>query len=113
MGIGHEHPFQKLCYIEKTTDLLFAAAGPNIYTLSSASGNILSTWPPNFDDGLSDAENGMASQKHHIGEPPSKRRKLSIPEEAAESSDSSTSVEIVAERAKGPRRTAKRIDSKL
>jgi tRNA (guanine-N(7)-)-methyltransferase subunit TRM82 len=113
MGINHGHPFQKLCCIEKTTDLLFAAAGPHIYSLSLASGGILSTWPPNFDDGLSDAEDGMATQKHHIGEPPSKKRKLSIPGEAAESSDSSTSVEIVAERAKGQRRKVKTVDSKL
>jgi tRNA (guanine-N(7)-)-methyltransferase subunit TRM82 len=113
MEIGREHPFQKLCYIEKTTGLLFAAAGPYIYSLSSASGDILSTWPPNFNDGLSDGEDGIATQKHHIGEPPSKKRKLSIPGEAAESSDSSTSVEIVAERAKGQRRKAKAIDSKL
>jgi tRNA (guanine-N(7)-)-methyltransferase subunit TRM82 len=113
MGIGHEYPFQKLCYVEENTDLLFAAAGPYIYSLSLASGDILSTWPPNADDGLSDAEDGMATQKHHIEEPPSKKRKLSTVGEAAESSNSSTSVEIVAERAKGQRRKAKTIDSKL
>jgi tRNA (guanine-N(7)-)-methyltransferase subunit TRM82 len=113
MGISREHPFQKLCCIEKRTDLLFAAAGPYIYSLSLASGEILSTWPSSLDDSLSDAEDGLATPKHHTGEPPSKKRKLSTIGEATESSDSSTSVEIVAERAKGQRRKAKRIDSKL
>src|SRR3954454_8490590 len=113
MGIGYEHPFQKVCYIEKNIDLLFAAAGPYIYSLSLVSGDILSTWPPNFDGSLCDAEDATTTQNHHIAESPSKKRKLSIAGEAAESGDSSTSVEIVAERAKGQRRKAKTIDSKL
>src|SRR5947209_376792 len=113
MGIDHEHPFQKVCYIEENVGVLFAAAGPYIYSLSLASGDILSTWPPNFDDGRSDAEDGTTTQKHRMGKPPSKKRKLSTAGEATESSDSSTSVEIVAERAKGQRRKAKTIDSKL
>ena len=109
----HEHPFQKLCYVENDSGVLFAAAGPYIYSLSLASGEIVSTWPSNSNDDLCDSENGVTAQKDPPGEPPSKKRKLSADGAAAESSDSSTSVEIVAERAKGQRRKAKVIDSKL
>jgi tRNA (guanine-N(7)-)-methyltransferase subunit TRM82 len=108
------HPFQKLCYIyEGSRNLLFAAAGSHLYCFNLASGDILSTWPPNSDDDLPDAENGVAARKEHAGEPPSKKRRLSAQGTDGESSDSSISVEIVAERAKGQRRKRKVIDSKL
>jgi tRNA (guanine-N(7)-)-methyltransferase subunit TRM82 len=107
------HPFQKLCYVDMGhRDLLFAAAGSYIYSFWLASGEILSTWPSNSDDDLSDTGNGVAAKKDHAGESPSKKRKLSAQGVAAESSDSSISVEIVAERAKGQRRKRKTIDSK-
>lgn len=109
-----EHPFQKLCYIDKgNSSLLLAAAGSHIYSLCLASGSILSTWPSTSDDDFSDAENGISARKDHPGEPSSKKRRLSPQGAAAEWSDSSVSVEIVAERAKGQRRKRKVIDSKL
>jgi tRNA (guanine-N(7)-)-methyltransferase subunit TRM82 len=108
------HPFQKLCYIYKgNRNLLFAAARSHLYCFNVASGDILSTWPPNSDDDLSDAENGVAARKEHTGEPLSKKRRFSPQGTDAESSDSSISVEIVATRVKGQRRKRKVIDSKL
>jgi tRNA (guanine-N(7)-)-methyltransferase subunit TRM82 len=108
------HPFQKLCYIDKSDRGLLLAAGESyIYSFRLATGEILSTWPLDFDNDPSDVENGVATQRDHAREPPSKKRRLSAEEDAAQSSDSSLSVEIVAERAKGQRRKKTPVDSKL
>ena len=109
-----EHPVQKLCYLDGSDDLYFAAAGPYIYSVSREKADetvIVSTWPGEDDDCFSEAENGLAASKDPVR--PSKKRKLSEGEAASESSESSISVEIVAERAKGQRRKAKSVQSKL
>lgn len=108
------HPFQKICYLGKNDrGLLLAAGGSHLYSFCPASGEMLSTWPSSSDDGLSDVGNGVSVRTDHTGEPPSKKRRLSANGDAAQSSDSSVSVEIVAERAKGQRRRRKIVDSKL
>ena len=112
--ISMEHPVQKLCYLDGFDDLYFAAAGPHIYSVSREKAGetvVVSTWPAEDDDGLSEAENGLAASKDPIR--PSKKRRLSDGEAAGGSSESSISVEIVAERAKGQRRQAKTVHSKL
>ena len=108
-----EHPAQKLCCLDKIDDLYFAAAGPYIYSISRGAYDIVSKWPAEGDDGLFKTQNGLAAHNDRTDEPPSKKRKVSDQEAAADTSDSSVSVEIVAQRAKGQRRKAKSIESKL
>jgi tRNA (guanine-N(7)-)-methyltransferase subunit TRM82 len=108
------HPFQKLCYLSKDDrGLLLAAGGSHLYSFCSVSGEMLSTWPSRSDDDLSNVENRVSVETDHTREPPSKKRRLSANGDGTELSDSSVSVEIVAERAKGQRRRRKIVESKL
>lgn len=106
MTSSYQHPFQKLCCVgsvQGCSNLLLAAAGPHVFSFDLGSGELLARWPskiPEEDD--SDATEERIDE--NSGEPPNKKRKIASSTRQGESSDSSLSVEIVAERAKGQRR---------
>lgn len=105
-----QHPFQKLCYVPSSSKLLLAAAGSHIFSFTLRSGKLLAQWPSNAqEDDKSDEVENEGSQK--VEEPVSKRRKVEPIMADENSSDSSVSVEIVAERAKGQRRKQKPVNS--
>jgi tRNA (guanine-N(7)-)-methyltransferase subunit TRM82 len=109
------HPFQKLCSIGQTSEdvfIILAASASHIFSLNLYSASILGIWPP--DGNRHDHSNGLASKDSHERPEddisPNKRQKLST---GNDGSDSSDSVEIVSERAKGQRRKAKVLTSNL
>ncbi len=111
----YEHPFQRLCYIGPVpggSQLLLAAAGSHIFSFSLSSGELLGQWPSTGNDSdKSDAADygGIANDEG----PPNKKRKVIKSTVNGNFSDSSGSMEIVAERAKGQRRKAKVVSATL
>ena len=106
------HPFQKLCCTNRTGDssFLLAATGPYILSLDLKNGGVLSKWPANTP-GLEESSNGNVRGRDVDDDSPNKRRKISPSEGVDEqySRESSVSIEIVSERAKGQRRKKKKI----
>lgn len=100
-------PAHKICLINNEgKQILLAATGPCIKSLSFPDGQQLSTWPQDDHEESSNEDDGQ--------EPPGKRQKLDHSEHAdlkrQESEASEASIEIVAEgqkRQKGERRRPK------
>jgi len=103
------YPFQKIYYVGPRGngfDILLAAAGSHIFSFDIPSGTLLGQWP-------SDSQDGKESDASQSDEWPAKRRKVAANGEGDVFSESSESVEFVAERVKGQRRKKKTVESKL
>lgn len=117
-AMHYYHPFQKLCYVgsvEGEKDLLLAATGHRIVSFNLSSGRPLSVWPSDVDveDESDVSEHDQDDRDQQNGGPPRKKPRLDPNDIERDAGDSPESVEIVAERAKGQRRMAKVLDSKL
>ena len=127
--IEYCHPFQKLCALDvhsfldlpneaKLLDsdfirLLLAAAGPYIFIIDLSTGQVLDQWPSHNRAKVVSQTNGESQERGEDIGRPSKRRKTDNNRRDNTSSDSSDSVEIVAQRQKGQRKRPKIAIEKL
>lgn len=111
------YPFHKLCYLpvnQQGRQILLAAAGHTIQSLSFPEGKLLGCWPSQESDDSNDESVAEGHAKR-----PAKRRRLNngvLSSSPDESDASELSIEIVAEgrqRQKGERRKPKIPDLRL